>query len=227
MTQFEEVLEYFLAHGAKLYIPVPDFRVKLQNVRNFIFDWDGVFNRGIKMDPAGSPFSEPDSMGTNLMRLSVYLKTGEIPRMGILTGALNKGAQYFAGREYFDFMIRGYKNKNVALEKLVEKFDLLAGESLFAWDDILDLPVARWAGVSIQVRRDATPVFNGFAAERGLVDYQTANPGGAYAVREIAELFLTAWENHEECIQHRMDYSATYQAYLAEKAKRKVLEIKR
>ena len=225
--QFEMTLAYFLEQGARLYISGREFREKLQAVHHFIFDWDGVFNKGVKMDQDGSPFSEPDSMGTNLMRLSCYLKTGEVPLMGIMTGAYNRGAMYFAEREHFDFMVRGYKNKNVALKLLLDNFGINARESLFAWDDILDLPVAKWAGLSIQIRRDANPLLNRFAAEECLVDYQTAFPGGSNAVREISELFLAAQGNSAECIHARMNYTGMYKTYLEAKTKRKVLEIKK
>lgn len=220
-------MQHFLDKGAELHIPAEDFLEKLKGIRNFIFDWDGVFNRGIKMDPAGSPFSEPDSMGTNLMRLSCYLKHGMIARMGILTGAQNEGAYYFAHREHFDMIIRGYKDKNTALRMLLGQFELDRDATLFAWDDILDLPVAAWAGVSIQVRRDANPVLNSYTKQHGLADYTTAFPGGSYAVREISELFLSAQGNSAACIEARMQYSQTYQDYLALKQETGTAEIRK
>ena len=45
---------------------------KLQQVKAFIFDWDGVFNDGRKDIQGNSGFSEIDSMGINMMRFSYY-----------------------------------------------------------------------------------------------------------------------------------------------------------
>lgn len=215
--QFEDIIQYFTDLGGQLITSRESFHSKLLNTDTFIFDWDGVFNRGEKMDHGGSPFSEPDSMGTNLMRLSYYLKFGKFPKIGIMTGAQNEGAQYLAKREHFDFVVRGITDKNRALQLLLEKCSLKPEKALFVWDDIIDLPVAKWAGTSIQVRRKENPLLNDFAVQNRCVDYVTASRGGEYAIREIANLFLSAMGNATASINHRMSYSGTYQEYFTKR----------
>jgi 3-deoxy-D-manno-octulosonate 8-phosphate phosphatase (KDO 8-P phosphatase) len=224
--QFEDIIQYFTDLGGHLITPQDTFHSKLLNTDTFIFDWDGVFNRGEKMDHGGSPFSEPDSMGTNLMRLSYYLKFGTLPKIGIMTGAQNEGAQYLANREHFDFVIRGITDKNLSLQLLFEKFALQPEKVLFVWDDIIDLPVAQWAGTSIQVSRKENPLLNKFAIQHGCVDYVTASRGGEYAIREIANLFVSAMGNASTCIEHRMSYSDTYQKYFTKRNAGKTVQIR-
>lgn len=215
--QFNEVVRHFSDLGAKLFISRKKLCAKLEKVDTFIFDWDGVFNEGIKINQAGSPFSEPDSMGTNLMRFSYYLKFGTLPRIGIMTGAQNEGALYLANREHFDFIIRGFTDKNEALSLLLKKYQIPSKKALFVWDDVLDLPVASWAGTSIQVSRNASPVLNEYAIMNNCVDYVTSAPGGKYAVREISNLYLAAMGNGKECIENRMQYNDLYRTYLSKR----------
>jgi 3-deoxy-D-manno-octulosonate 8-phosphate phosphatase (KDO 8-P phosphatase) len=215
--QFNEVIEYFTELGAKLHISQNEFCSKLEQVDTFIFDWDGVFNKGIKMNQVGSPFSEPDSMGTNLMRFSYYLKFGTLPKIGIMTGAQNEGALYLANREHYDFIIRGFTDKNEALKLLLKEYQISSEKSLFVWDDVLDLPVAKWAGTSIQIARQENPILNDYARLSGCVDYTTSTPGGKYAVREISNLYLAANGNGHACIENRMAYNNLYRTYLTKR----------
>jgi 3-deoxy-D-manno-octulosonate 8-phosphate phosphatase (KDO 8-P phosphatase) len=70
MDQTERVLAPFRAGGALLVASAGELRARLAGVRAFLFDWDGVFNTGLKSDGSPSGFSEADSMGTNLIRFA-------------------------------------------------------------------------------------------------------------------------------------------------------------
>ena len=60
--------------GAEFLLPQYKIAEKLQNIKAFVFDWDGVFNKGEKNATISSSFNEVDSMGTNLLRFSYFLK---------------------------------------------------------------------------------------------------------------------------------------------------------
>jgi hypothetical protein len=45
----------------------------------------------------------------------------------------------------------------------------------------------------------------------------TSQPGGQQAVREACELLISLQGNYGEAITHRMNFSETYQAYLAQR----------
>ena len=160
-----------------------------------------------------------------MMRLSHYLRTGRIPVFGILTGAQNEIANHFAHREHFDFIVRGIKQKQRALDLILDQFKTDPTKALFAWDDILDLPVAKWAATSMQIRRDVNPMMDEFAAAFAGVTYRTSVPGNRYAVREISELYLAAAGNAHECFEARLTYSEAYQTYLRLRNQGQTLEI--
>src|ERR1044071_4322922 len=86
------------------------FRQKLKKIRAYIYDWDGVFNNGHKTESGSSSFSEIDSMGTNLLRFSHFLKSDELPLTAIISGEHNKAAVTFSEREHFHGLYSGIKN---------------------------------------------------------------------------------------------------------------------
>ena len=187
---------------------------KLQQVKAFIFDWDGVFNDGRKDIQGNSGFSEIDSMGINMMRFSYYLLHGHLPVCIILTGENNKLAISFAKRENFHSVFYKMANKKAALDHLCEQHNISPGEVLFTFDDVLDLSVAKLAGIRCMVGRSVNPLLTKFAVDRGLVDCITRHSGNDHAVREISEAVMMLSENFEITIEHRMNFSDTYREYL-------------
>lgn len=222
---YEEIISVYESNGAQLLIDQTELKERLRQVDTFIFDWDGIFNDGRKGSSGTSSFSEPDSMGTNLMRFSYYLNNGDIPRIGIMTGASNSVAYKFAEREHFNFIVRGITNKKTALELLLNEFDINPSRTLFVFDDLLDLPVADWAGTRIQVSRPVQLSLNEFIIKSGYVDYVTANAGDQNAVREISELYLSAMENAEESYRQRILHTEIYEKYLQLRNSNEIEEI--
>jgi len=91
----------FTELGGTFSRPFAEFKDRLSKIKAYIFDWDGVFNDGVKTVQGGSPFSEIDSMGTNMLRFGHWMKTGELPFVAVITGEENPTAQYLAQREHF------------------------------------------------------------------------------------------------------------------------------
>src|SRR5580704_1165232 len=83
---------------------------KLAGVKAIVFDWDGVFNNGVKDENGSSSFSEVDAMGTNLFRFNHYMRTGKVPITAIISGESNKSSETLAKREHFDAVY--YKTAN-------------------------------------------------------------------------------------------------------------------
>lgn len=188
---------------------------KLQRIKAFVFDWDGVFNNGRKDIEGNSSFSEVDSMGVNMMRFSYYLLHNKLPVCIIITGENNKLAISFAQREGFHSVFYKMINKKLALEYLCEQHDISAEEVLFVFDDVLDFPVAQRAGVRCMIGRSATTLLQEFAINNLLVDYITQNDGSKYAVREVAELIMMLQGNFETAIENRMHFTDKYKEYLS------------
>ena len=211
-----KILADFEAIGGTFVTPPEDMRARLLNIRAFLFDWDGVFNNGMKYGDQGSPFSEEDSMGTNLLRLGYWLTHDrKMPITGVVTGATNQAAEYFVNREHFDVGIRGYTNKHEAWEAFLSAFDITPEEVAFVYDDVLDLSMAQFCTLKFCVRRDAGPAFNDYVVRHGLCDYRTGRSGGSGAVREISELILTLNGTFDDALTARIAYADTYRTYLS------------
>ena len=72
--QTEQLAALFSTQAGGEFVASPrDLQHRLQNIRAFIFDWDGVFNNGAKTGAGGSGFDEADAMGTNLLRFGFWL----------------------------------------------------------------------------------------------------------------------------------------------------------
>lgn len=187
---------------------------RLSGIRAFVFDWDGVFNSGVKNEEWCSTFSEIDSMGTNLLRFHYFLGHESCPKMAIITGENNKISMNFAKREHFDQLYYRAKNKKIALEHFCTIHQLKPEQIAFVFDDVLDLNVAAVVGLRIMIGRDTTPMFEEFVIKKNLTDYITHFPGNKNGVRETTELLMSLSGNFDQTIQHRMDYSKEYQNYI-------------
>ena len=199
----------------RFVLDIPSLQKKMQNIKAFIFDWDGVFNNAHKNTDGNSSFSETDSMGVNLMRFNNYLQTGRQPITAIITGENNQTAFSFARREHFNAVYYTIKHKQTALEHLCKQYHLQPEEVLFVFDDVLDFSAAKLAGVRIMVNHDCNPLLIKFAIENGLVDYLTQHDGSVGAVREASELVMCLSNRFDETIENRMQYSDTYKKYIA------------
>ncbi len=212
-----DIKQSFETAGGEFISPLSVFTERLPKIKAFVFDWDGVFNSGFKHDNAGSPFSEPSSMGLNMLRFSGYLKDGVAPLIFIITGENNLPAIKLAQREHFAGVYLSVRNKLAALEHINKEFKISAHEMAFAFDDILDLGLAQKVALRFQVNRKANPLMDEFVKAQGLADYKTATEGQEHAVREICELIIGFNGNYEATLSKRMSFSTTYQKYLSER----------
>ncbi len=82
-------------------------------------------------------------------------------------------------------VIQGAGDKRAALETLLEKTGVDAGECGYIGDDIIDLPILTRVGVTFTVP-------NGHVEVLSRVDHITHRSGGEGAVREVCDMILTA-----------------------------------
>jgi len=214
MKQIEKI---YLELGAQFVIPVNNISEKLKTIKAFVFDWDGVFNNGQKSSLVGSSFSEVDSMGTNLLRFSYFLKNNKPPLTAIISGEKNETAFYFSKRECFDYSFFKVGDKIAALNFLCEKENLHASEVAYFFDDVLDLPIAEKCGLRFLINQKVNPLFKNYCIDNNLVDYVSAASGGLFAVRETTELLIGLNENFDSVIKNRKDYNIDYSNYLKQR----------
>ncbi len=201
--------------GTRLLHPVAELAKRVKHVKAIVFDWDGVFNDGWKDREGGSPFSEVDSMGVNLLRFALWQQHHKMLPCVIITGQHNLNAERFAEREHLDAVYMGFAHKPEAFDAFLEAHELEAKEVAFFFDDVLDLPVARRCGLRILMKRASSPLMEAHVVEHGDADVITALSGGQHGIREACELLMTLNSNGVETIEHRVEFTADYQDYLA------------
>ena len=214
----KEITKLFEKQGGE-FISSPSFiQEKLKGIKAFIFDWDGVFNSGTKGEGISSTYTEADSMGTNLLRFGYWLDNNKnLPIMAIITGENNQSAKKLAQREHFQQIYFKIPDKAIALQYLLNTYNLKEKDVAFCFDDVLDFPIAKRCGLKFMIRRNASPLFKQYAIENKLCDYITSQEGGNHAVREISDLILGLTKQINTVIKERTDFSELYTSYLKQR----------
>jgi 3-deoxy-D-manno-octulosonate 8-phosphate phosphatase (KDO 8-P phosphatase) len=192
--------------------PFAEIQSRLKTIKAFIFDWDGVFNNGMKSAVGGSPFSEVDAMGTNMLRFGYFLKNKSMPKVAILTGEENPAAAFLGNRECFHGIYFKSTDKRLAFEHFLSAHHLKGEEVAFVFDDVLDLAVAEKCGLRFQVKHEGAPLLQQYTKDKNIADYITATE--THAVREVCELMLGIYGNYKDAIFHRSQFDSAYQEYL-------------
>ncbi len=214
-NSLEHTQHIFETKGGVFITPPFVLMEKMQNIKAILFDWDGVFNGGNKGGSRHSGFSEIDSMGTNMLRFSIWLKNQQkLPLSAIVTGASNEVAIDFAAREHFEKVYYGISDKNKALDHLLEQGNLKPEEIAFFYDDILDVSIAKKVGVNIFIKSEAKVAFSEYVQNQQLADYITAFSGEKHGVREACEMLMNINGNFIKCIEERVEFSSLYENYL-------------
>lgn len=207
--------ERSVEHGVRFLIGEHELERRSKNVRAVIFDWDGVFNDGFKDAQGGSPFSEVDSMGVNLLRFALWSSAEErLPVAAVITGQHNALAKGYAEREHFHGVYMGFTNKTEAFDAFLREHDLKEEEVLFFFDDVLDLPVAARCGLRVLIGHRATHHLQRLVSSRGIADVVVPLGGGHHGLRQACEVLMSSWGAFERVVDHRVAYDTVYQRYL-------------
>lgn len=190
---------------------------KLQRIKLWVFDWDGVFHSGQKDSHGHSSYSEVDSMGLNLLRFSYFLHQKRTIPFVIVTGTDNPTAVAFAERENFNGVYMGAKNKLTVLNYLCQTYGVAPHEVAFAFDDVLDINMAQQCGARFLCDHGAHPITVDYMQHHEVFDYSTYFAGGQGALREISELSITLLGNADDVLEQRIHWSKAYDEYWAER----------
>jgi 3-deoxy-D-manno-octulosonate 8-phosphate phosphatase (KDO 8-P phosphatase) len=211
----EAELEVFSRLGGTFVTPIGTLIERMQTVRGLVSDWDGVFNQGAKGEGSESTYSEPDSMGTNLLRYALWRQHGDLPIAALITGMENPSARTFAMREHFHAVYYGTRNKTAAIEALCRKYRISSDRLICIFDDVNDLGMAFACGIRVFVQRTASPLLREYVVRQGLCDYVTAHSAERHAVREVCELLLGLLGSFEAVVASRVAWDLDYAAYYA------------
>jgi 3-deoxy-D-manno-octulosonate 8-phosphate phosphatase (KDO 8-P phosphatase) len=154
----------------------------LEGIRAVILDVDGVLTDGrILLSDDGSEtkcFHVWDGTG-----IQYLLRSGI--QVAFLTGRESEAVTHRARELGVAHVRQGAKNKLPAYESLLADLGLADADVCYVGDDLPDIPVMRRVGFSVAVADAREEV-------RALAHHVTHAPGGAGAVREIAERILKA-----------------------------------
>lgn len=153
---------------------------KVQAVRLFVFDVDGVLTDGrIVFDAQGEAlklFHAKDGLALNA------LAALKIPTAAI-TGRTSPMVAKRCAELGFLVVMQGEKKKAKALARLCQEAGLSPSACAFMGDDLNDLPALRMAGLSACPQDAAQDV-------KEMADYVTTLKGGEGAAREFIEWVL-------------------------------------
>jgi 3-deoxy-D-manno-octulosonate 8-phosphate phosphatase (KDO 8-P phosphatase) len=149
-------------------------------------DVDGVLtDGGIYLGDAGGARVEfkrydiQDGLGIVLLRRAGI-------KVGIITGRESESVRLRAEELGVDALVQDLKARKLsALRRMLAQFRIEAGDAAFVGDDLPDLSVLRAVGMSVAVANASKEV-------KEIANVHLTRSGGAGAVREFAELLLTA-----------------------------------
>jgi 3-deoxy-D-manno-octulosonate 8-phosphate phosphatase (KDO 8-P phosphatase) len=132
-------------------------------------------------------FDIQDGLGIKL------LQKGNI-QVGIITGRMSSLLQRRADELGINPVIQGREDKLTVLNELLPSLDITLDEIAFIGDDLPDLAVIKNVGLGITVANASSTLAT-------KADWQTACTGGNGAVREVAEMILTAQGKFSEIVR--------------------------
>ena len=157
------------------------YKEKLNEIKNFVFDVDGVFTDGsIVVDSDGNElriFSTRDGIAVKLASDKGY-------NICIISGGKNEGVRKRLNILGVKNVFLGVDDKIKVFNNYLNKNNLKLDETTFMGDDLPDIKILKMVGLSC-CPNDAAPEV------RGVVDYISNKKGGDGCVRDIIEQVLT------------------------------------
>ena len=161
------------------------YKEKLINIKNFVFDVDGVFTDGsIIVDNSGNElrvFSTRDG-------IAVKLATDKGYTFCVISGGKNEGVRKRLNKLGIKNVYLGVNNKMEVFKSFMNDNNLKTTETMFMGDDIPDIQILKMVGLSCCPNDAANEV-------REVVDYISIKKGGEGCVRDIIEQVLTIQKN--------------------------------
>jgi 3-deoxy-D-manno-octulosonate 8-phosphate phosphatase (KDO 8-P phosphatase) len=161
---------------------MPNLHAKAAQIKLLICDVDGVLSDGkVYFTENGDElknFNIKDGLGIKLLQKSGI-------RVAIITGRQSSIVKTRAKELGIDILYQGHSDKRAAFAEIMQSLSLNANQIAHVGDDLPDLPLMQLAGLGIAVS-------DAYALVCDKADYVTALAGGSGAVREIADLLLSA-----------------------------------
>ncbi len=159
-----------------------DIMEKAARIGLVVFDVDGVLTDGsLYIGDDGQEYKAFHSRDGHGMKL---LQEAGV-KIGIITGRTSRVVEHRMASLGIEHVYQGQLEKLPAFRDLTDKLGLAPEAVAYVGDDVVDLPIMIRVGLAIAVA-DAHPLVARHA------HWQTANPGGRGAARDVCELILEA-----------------------------------
>lgn len=151
-------------------------------IKLVIFDVDGVLTDGsLYVGDGGEEykaFYSRDGLGIRMLQQSGV-------EVGVITGRTSDVVRHRMASLGIEHVYQGRTEKLPAFEGLCAQLGLDFSQTAYVGDDVIDLPVMLKAGLAVAVA-DAHPLVAANA------HWQTQQPGGRGAARDVCELIMQA-----------------------------------
>ncbi|MGX5174728.1 3-deoxy-manno-octulosonate-8-phosphatase KdsC [Aliikangiella sp. IMCC44653] len=169
---------------------MPNLHAKAALIKLLICDVDGVLSDGkVYFTQKGDElknFNIKDGLGIKLLQKSGI-------KVAIITGRKSAIVETRAKELGIDILYQGHSDKRAAFKEITQSLNLQPNQVAHIGDDLPDLPLMQLAGLGIAVA-------DAYSFVRQNADYVTVQSGGSGAVREVADLLLSAQNKLENIL---------------------------
>lgn len=161
--------------------PARDLQTRLQRVRLFLCDVDGVLTDGTVFmagETESKQFNILDGLGLRFLQR-------EGIKVGWVSGRASPATTQRAKDLGIDYLCQGSHRKVPEIERLLGEAGVTWEQLCYVGDDVLDLGALKRAGLAVAVA-------NAIAECKALAHYVTTQSGGRGAIREVVDLILKA-----------------------------------
>lgn len=161
------------------------YKQSLNNIKNFVFDVDGVFTNGIiYVDDIGNETRGFNSKDGIIVKYAIDIGYN----VAIISGAINDGIFKRLKKLGIKDIYLGSENKSSDLKKYMTKNNIKADQTLYMGDDVSDLDAMKMVGLKTCPNDAVSEV-------RNISDYISPRNGGFGCVRDILEQTLKVQNN--------------------------------
>lgn len=165
---------------------------RCRRIELLLSDVDGVLtDGGIIFNNQGvetKQFHIRDGLGIKLWQKAGFA-------FGVLSARTSHIVKVRAAELGVDLVRQGFENKLFIGKKIIAELGLTPEQVCHIGDDLTDLSLLRYVGLSVAVADAAEEV-------RAAANHVTAVPGGRGAVREVVEMLLKAKNRWEDLIRN-------------------------
>jgi 3-deoxy-D-manno-octulosonate 8-phosphate phosphatase (KDO 8-P phosphatase) len=164
----------------------PEIQQRAARVRLLLMDVDGVLTDGLIYNVPGADGKMVETKGFNSQDgISLQWLCWHGIQTGVVSGRISAATEERGRQVGMTYIYQGHIEKLPILKDIIAKSGIATDEMAYMGDDLTDVPVMRSVGLAIATANARPEV-------KRAAHYVTTVPGGAGAVREVAELLLQA-----------------------------------